>query len=190
MDNLKLKLKADQKIVTEGLQVSSVELDADYGITDSWTLSAGVKNDNRNDQSAVVPVTQKQGDRTDLAVKATYDSKEKWTLFTFAQDTVKSTGNREKNGRAGIGGEYRATDKLKLSAEVSSGDQGTAAILGTDYLISDRTNIYLNYALENERTDNGLRAQKGNLSSGFKTKYSDSASLYLEERYRDRKSVV
>ena len=183
MDNLKLKLKADKKIVSEGLQVSAVELDAGYGITDNWTLSAGVKNDNRSDQSAAVPITQRQGDRTDLAVKATYDSKETWTLFTFIQDTVKSTGNREENGRAGIGGEYRATDKLKLSAEVSSGDQGTAAILGTDYLISDRTNIYLNYALENERTDNGLRAQKGNLSSGFKTKYSDSASIYLEEHY-------
>ncbi|MCW8987388.1 MAG: OmpA family protein [Gammaproteobacteria bacterium] len=183
LENLNLKLKVDKKTITEGLHSSAVELDADYGITDKWTLSAGVRNDNRSDQSAVVPLTQKQGDRTDLAVKATYDSKEKWTLYSFVQDTVKSTGNREKNARTGIGTEYRVTDKFKVLAEVSGGDLGTAAKLGTDYLVSDRTNIYLNYALENERTDNGLRAQKGNLSSGFKTKYSDSASIYLEERY-------
>ena len=183
MDNLKLKLKVDKKIVNEGLQASAVELDAEYGVSDNWSISAGVKNDNRNDQSTVVPVTQKLGDRTDLALKAAYDSKEKWTLYSFVQDTVKSTGNREKNARTGIGSEYRATDKLKLSVEVSNGDQGAAAKLGTDYLLSDRTNLYLNYALENERTDNGVRAQKGNLSSGFKTKYSDSASIYLEERY-------
>ena len=183
MDNLNLKLKVDKKIVTDGLEISAVELDADYGVSEKWTLSAGVRNDNRNDQSPVIPVTQKQGDRTDLALKAAYDSKAKWTLYSFVQDTIKSTGNREKNARTGVGTEYRATDKLKLLAEVSNGDQGTAAKLGTDYLLSDRTNLYLNYALENERTDNGQRAQKGNFSSGFKTKYSDSASIYLEERY-------
>jgi hypothetical protein len=55
--------------------------------------------------------------------------------------------------------------------------------LGTEYLYSDRTTVYLNYTLENERTDNGLRARKGNIASGFRTRYSDSASVYLEERY-------
>ena len=182
-DNLNLKLKVDKKTQDLGLHESAVELDADYGVTDNWTLSAGVRNDNRNDHSATVPVTQKQGDRTDLALKATYDSKEKWSLYSFVQDTVKATGNRETNARAGLGTEYRVTDKFTLSAEASGGDQGAAARLGTNYLVSDRSNIYLNYALENERTDNGVRAQKGNLSSGFKTRYSDSASIYLEERY-------
>ena len=183
LDNLNLKLKMDKKEQAQGLNESALELDADYGITDNWTLSAGVRNDKRDDQSVVVPLTQKQGVRTDLALKAAYDSKEKWTMYGFVQDTVKATGNREENARTGIGTEYRITDKFKVSAEVSGGDQGTAAKLGTDYLVSDRTNIYLNYALENERTDNGQRAQKGNLASGFKTRYSDSASIYLEERY-------
>src|SRR5690606_34674907 len=54
---------------------------------------------------------------------------------------------------------------------------------GTEYLWSDRTNLYLTYVLENERADNGLRARKGNLVSGLRTRYSDSASVYLEERY-------
>jgi len=183
MDNLNLKLKVDKKTQDRGLHSSAVEFDADYGISDNWKLSAGVLNDNRSDKSVAVPLTQKEGDRTDLALKATYDSKENWSGYTFIQDTVKSSGNREKNGRTGIGGEYRATDKLKLTAELSGGDLGTAMKLGTDYLLSDRTNIYLNYALENERTDNGVRAQKGNLTSGFKSKYSDSASIYLEEHY-------
>ena len=183
MDNLKLKLKVDEKTQNEGLHTSALELDAEYGITDNWTLSGGLRSDSRSDKSIVIPATQKQGDRTDLAVKAKYDSKENWSIYTFIQGTVKTTGNREENARSGIGSEYRVTDKWKLSAEVSGGDQGTAAKLGTEYLLSDRTNIYLNYSLENERSDNGQRAQKGNLSSGFKTKYSDSASIYLEERY-------
>ena len=183
MDNLNIKLKVADKSVTEGLNTSAVELDADYGLTKNWTLSAGVRNDKRSDNSVVVPVTQKEGDRTDLAIKAAYDSKEDWKIYTFIQSTLETSGTREENGRTGIGTEYRLTDKLKLTAEVSGGDQGTAGKLGTDYLLSDRTNLYLNYALENERTDNGQRAQKGNFSSGFKTKYSDSTSIYLEERY-------
>ena len=43
--------------------------------------------------------------------------------------------------------------------------------------------MYSNYTLENERTDNGLRARKGNMASGFRTRYSDSTSIYLEDRY-------
>lgn len=183
MDNLKLKLKQDSKNQKEGLELSALELDAEYGISDSWTLSAGLRNDKRSDKSAVIPITQKQGFRTDLALNAKYDSKENWSIYSFIQSTVKTTGNREENGRTGVGTEYRVTDKLKLNAELSTGTQGEAAKLGTDYLISDRSNIYLNYTLENERTDNGLRSQKGNFSSGFKTKYSDSASMYIEERY-------
>ncbi|MEJ2689312.1 MAG: flagellar motor protein MotB, partial [Deltaproteobacteria bacterium] len=66
---------------------------------------------------------------------------------------------------------------------VSGGDQGAGGKLGTEYLYSDRTTVYLNYTLENERTDNGLRARKGNMSSGFRTRYSDSASVFFEERY-------
>ena len=58
-----------------------------------------------------------------------------------------------------------------------------AGRLGTEYLYSDRTTIYLNYALENERSDNGVQANKGTMTSGFRTRYSDSASVYGEERY-------
>jgi hypothetical protein len=46
----------------------------------------------------------------------------------------------------------------------------------------------MNYALENERTDNGLlamRGSEGNTVAGVKTRLSDSTSVYLEERYRN-----
>ncbi len=183
LDSLKLKLKVDEKTVDAGLSTSALELDADYAINDSWALSAGVRSDKREDNSAIVPLTQKEGDRTDLAVKASYNSNEDWSGYVYVQETLKTTNSRESNARTGVGGDIRLTEKLKINGEVSSGDLGTAAKIGTTYLMSDRTNLYLMYALENERTDNGQRAQKGNLTSGFKTNYSDSASIYLEERY-------
>ena len=43
--------------------------------------------------------------------------------------------------------------------------------------------VMKNYALENERADNGVRSRKGNMASGVRSRYSDSASVYAEERY-------
>lgn len=182
-ERFNLRAKADKKLQQQGLETVANELDVDYLLDDRWTLSGGVRVDERKDHSAVVPLTQEEGERSDLRIQAAYDSKSNWAAYGFAQDTVKTTGNRDENGRVGTGGSYRVTDRFRINGEVSGGDLGANAKLGTDYLYSDRTNLYLNYALENERTDNGVRARRGNMSSGFRTHYSDSASVYLEERY-------
>jgi hypothetical protein len=48
----------------------------------------------------------------------------------------------------------------------------------------------LNYALENERSDNGLEGgRRGNLISGVKRRLSDSSSMYVEERYQETDSA-
>jgi hypothetical protein len=100
---------------------------------------------------------------------------------------VSVTGDRQENARTGLGGSYRVSDRLRLDAEVSDGDLGTGGRVGTNYLHSDRTSMYLNYALENERTDNGLRSgrgSEGNLVAGVKSRIADSTSVFLEERYQ------
>ncbi|HEY6011230.1 MAG TPA: OmpA family protein [Nitrospirota bacterium] len=180
---LGLHLKADKRTVDQGLETKASELNVNYQVNDHWTLSAGARKDSRTDNSPVVPLTQEEGDRTDVVGKVSYDSKARWSSYGFAQETVQTTGNREDNGRVGVGGGYRVTDRFKLNGEVSEGDLGAAGRLGTEYLYTDRTTLYLNYALENERSDNGLQARKGTMASGFRTRYSDSASVYLEERY-------
>ncbi len=83
----------------------------------------------------------------------------------------------------GVGGAYQVTDRFKVNGEVSGGDLGAAGRFGSEYLYSDRTTLYLTYALENERSDNGVQANKGSLTSGFRTRYSDSVSVYGEKRY-------
>jgi hypothetical protein len=182
-DSLKARLKVDIQNQDEGLETESGELDLDYSMGEHWTLGSGVRHDSREDNSTVVPATQEEGDLTDAVVKLLYDSREQWTAYGYVQETIYSSGNREDNGRIGAGGSMLFTDKFNVAGEVSGGDLGTGAMLGTEYLYSDRTTLYSNYTLENERTDNGLLARKGNMASGFKTRYSDSASVYLEERY-------
>ncbi len=162
-------------------QIGEVNLDVRVG--SNWTASGGVRKDSRPDNSPVVPLTQVQGDRTDAVARLTYDSREKWTAYGYAQETVSTTGNRENNARLGTGGSYRLNDRFRTSAEVSSGDLGLGARLGTEYLYSDRTTTYLNYALENERSDNGVRANKGNTIGGVRSHYSDTITVFGEEKY-------
>jgi hypothetical protein len=182
-ERVNLRFKTDYQIQRDGLDTDASELDVDYRAGDHWTLSSGVRRDSREDNSVVVPLTQEEGDRTDLVARVLYDSRSRWSTYGFLQETIQATGNREDNARIGAGGTFRVTDRLKVEGEVSEGDLGAGARLGTEYLYSDRTTLYLNYALENERSDNGVRARKGNMTSGFRTRYSDSASVFFEERY-------
>jgi flagellar motor protein MotB len=182
-DHLGLRLKADKLDQRQGLTTTAGEVDVDYQMGEHWTVSSGVRQDSREDNSPVVPLTQEEGDRTDMVARLLYDSRARWTAYGFVQETLKTTGNREDNARVGTGGSFQVTNRFRVTGEVSEGDLGAAGRLGTEYLYSDRTTLYLNYALENERTDNGLRARKGNMASGFRTRYSDSVSIYLEERY-------
>ncbi len=184
-ERLHVGAKADKKVQDLGLETTAQEVDVGYQLSERWSLSTGVRKDLRRDNSPIVPLTQEQGERTDAVVQLGFDSLASWRAYTFVQDTVSKTENREDNGRIGVGSSYQFGDRLRMNMEVSDGDFGAGGKLGTNYLLSDRTNLYLNYALENERTDNGLRARRGNLISGAKRRLSDSSSVYLEERYQD-----
>ncbi|MCX2779274.1 OmpA family protein [Microbulbifer thermotolerans] len=182
-DRFDFGVKADNSEQEFGLHTSAVDVMVGLRLSDRWRLEAGARSDSREDFSPVVPATQTQGDRTDMALEASYDSGENWSAFGFVQNTMEVTGTREENNRIGFGGAYRVNERLMLDSELSGGDTGTAARLGSDYLITDRTSLYLNYTLDNERTDTGVRARKGNMSTGFRSRYSDSLSIYGEEQY-------
>ncbi len=182
-DRAGARLKVDIQNQRDGLDTEAGELDLKYRIGENWDLGLGARYDNRDDNSAAQPATQEEGDRTDMVARLVYDSRGRWQTYGFAQKTIQRSGNREDNDRIGAGGSLRLTDRFNITGEVSGGGLGTGANFGTEYLYSDRTTIYLTYTIEDERTDNGLRARKGNMISGFRTRYSDSASVYLEDRY-------
>ncbi len=187
-ERVSLRAKSDHREAALGLSASAHEIDVAYRLNENWGVSTGVRSDERRDDSLVVPLTQEQGQRTDAVVQVGYDSKRRWSAYGFVQDTTDLDGTREENGRVGTGGSYRISERLKVDAEVSDGDLGTGGKIGTNYLHNDRTTLYMNYALENERTDNGLlptRGSEGNTVAGVKTRLSDSTSVYLEERYRN-----
>ena len=170
---------------SEDMGLSTQALSADYGmlVGSNWKMTAGIRHDSRDDSSTVVPTTQTEGDRTDAAVRMTYEKDEDWKAYYFAQATLQRTGTRNGNNRLGGGGEYQASDKLKLIGELSTGDLGLGARFGADYKLNDTSNLYSTYALDNERDVSGMRAMKGNFVTGFRTRTSESMSVYGEERY-------
>jgi flagellar motor protein MotB len=180
-----LMAKGDRKAREQGLKTSAEELDVAYKLNKNWSLSTGVRRDDREDNSPVVPATQRQGERTDVVAQLGYDSLASWRTYVFAQDTVSKSGDRDDNGRAGIGGSYRLTNRIQINAEGSDGKLGPGGKLGTNYLLSNHTTLYLNYSLENQRSDTGLFQRQGSLVSGVKQRLSDSSSVYVEERYQD-----
>ena len=177
--------KADRKAQEQGLTTTAGELDVAYKLSKNWSVSTGVRRDDREDNSPVVPLTQQQGERTDVVAQLGYDSLARWRAYTFAQDTVSKSGDRDDNGRAGVGGSYRVTNALRIDAEASEGNLGAGGKLGTNYLVSDHTTLYLNYSLENELGETGMFQRQGTLVSGMKERLTNSSSVYVEERYQD-----
>ncbi|MBT8080366.1 MAG: flagellar motor protein MotB, partial [Gammaproteobacteria bacterium] len=192
-NRLSLAAKVDKRVEERGIELGVQEYNLGVQLTEHWDVSAGYRKDERIDNSIIVPLTQEEGEREDAVLQIGYDSKASWNAYVFTQDTVKVTGNRSENARHGLGGSYRLSDKLRVDAEVSDGDLGAGGRLGTNYLHSERTSMYLSYALENERTDLALRStrgREGNLVAGIKTRIADSTSVFLEERYQHSQEMA
>jgi hypothetical protein len=181
---LAVNVKVDLVDQDQGLSTNTQEVDVSFQLTEEVNLSAGVRNDDRQDDAPVQAATQETGGLTDVVVEAGFDSQEDWRAYLFGQMTVRKTGNREDNRRVGVGGEYRINDRLEANGEVSYGDYGPTVQLGTNYQQTNETKRYLNYSLDNERGTTGAHARRGNLVNGARTRLSDSASLYQEDRYQ------
>ena len=183
-DRLSLAAKGDKRTQQDGLDTQAGELDLGYALTDHWSLGTGVRNELRHDNSPIVPLTQEEGNRTDATVQVGYDSKDRWRTYGFVQDTLAASGTMPENGRVGLGGAYRLTDKFTVDGEGSWGQLGPAGKIGTNYQASDRTSLYIGYGLENERGLDGQYGRRGSLTGGARTRLTDSASMYVEERYQ------
>ncbi len=177
--NSKVLLKFDSRNEKGGRDKTAAELDYKFAFNERWGLNAGLRIDDLEDDSGLNTNT---GSRTDGTLQLDYQSDSDWSGYGFVQGTFKADGNRRDNNRVGIGGHKQFTDQLAVSAEVSDGDGGVGGSLGSDYQMDDATHIYLNYELDTDRTDNGFNGRNGQLVTGFKSRYSDSVSVYAEER--------
>jgi flagellar motor protein MotB len=108
-----------------------------------------------------------------------------WDSYGFVQGTVARTGDRGENDRAGLGGSYQVSNRLRLGAEASGGSGGAGGRLSGDYQIDDRSTVYLTYTMETESQDNNYAGRQGTLTSGTHYRFSDQVGMFGETRWSD-----
>lgn len=193
-DSTTLKAKADQRR-GDIQDASNVELAVRRQLDAEWGVAVGVRHDKRTLAAPnASPYLSQQGGRTDVQLRAEYaplkdggqpGEKEDWSLYGFVQGTAQRSGERDANNRAGLGGAWRANDRLTLNAEASGGNLGAGGMLGADWRVNDRSNAYLNYRLESENPDTNFRGRYGSWVTGSNYRLNDTTRLFGEVRSTD-----
>ena len=198
-EKTELTVKADETEEKGSRSRRSAEAQLAYDLSDAWRLSGGLRNDRRSNGSSsylngydgLYSGAYDEGERNDAVVQALYHAEEDWSLYGFTQGTLSRTGERSANNRVGVGGDYRLNERTALNGELSSGNLGLGAKAGVNYDASDRTNLYFNYTLDSDRTDDGFGSRSGlgggegrvgQFVSGARSRWTDTTSVYAEQR--------
>ena len=104
---------------------------------------------------------------------------ENLTLYGIQQLTIKKTGSETDNDLSTLGAKYQLNDKLKLNAEVSSGDRGDGALLGAEHWFSDSYQIYSNYVVSLDNQNQ----QKSSFVVGQRKSVSNNLKVYSEHQF-------
>ena len=164
---------------------TALEQNVTYSFNDYWKATVGAKfDDNKVATQSASPTLNQNGRRVDIGVRLDFDPKASWTTYGYVQGTASRTGEREANNRIGVGGTLRLNEKWKALAEVSEGTGGIGGKVGTEYKIDDKRSSYLNYAFDPDRTDIISRGGAGIMTAGSRERFSDSVSVFGEERLR------
>lgn len=192
-DKVVLDGKVDRKRgITTGV-VNTAELAGSYRMNPADTLTLAVRGDERETALSAGNsyLLADTGKRTDGAVKLNHaplkenGEKERYEIYGLGQMTIDKDPGRLANNRGGGGGRYDVNDRVTLTGESTAGNGGWGGKAGVDYRASDRTSYYANYVMDNERSDLGYRGRNSHLTSGVKSRYSDSLSVFNEERYQN-----
>jgi len=185
-ENTNASIRLDSRDEKGGIDKQSAELNLSHHLDENWLISAGLRAEDTKPTTA--DQSTNTGKRTDLAFQVDYAANTKWGVLGFVQGTLSNDDTKLANNRVGVGGHYQVSDAVTLNTELSGGNQGFGGQIGTDYQYSNGSNVYLNYELDPDRTDNGLAGRNGQLVSGVRHRYSDAINVYGEERYQHGKS--
>ncbi|HUH54589.1 MAG TPA: hypothetical protein VLZ32_02520, partial [Rhodanobacter sp.] len=197
-DSTDLTLKVDRRdAASQDAKVAEAALRQQ--LNPNWAASLGARSEQRGVADTRLihsDILAENGTRTDGIVRLDYQSEasaagqrdtlpttlDAWNAYGYAQQTLARNGSRSDNDRFGLGGGWQATDRVHVEGEVSDGDGGVGGKLGSDYRISDRSNVYAQYLMETERPDLAYRGRFGTLLGGVRSKLNDRVSVYEESR--------
>ena len=174
-EKLKASIRATLLDKEETSEVTTASVQGDYKINPRTVLSAELRHVKEN-----YKVDDSQdGEGTLGAFKVGYDLNKDINLYAIAQGTLNKKGAYEDNNLITLGTIAKINNKLDLNAEVSSGDRGDAALVGVKYKISKDYDVYTNYTLSTDRTDD----KRNVFTVGQRKSVSDQLKVYTEHQY-------
>jgi hypothetical protein len=154
----------------------------------SLTAKAGLRYEDR--VPGLLYNSVQDGSRIDGALELAYKPHgDNFELHAFGQLTLDRDATRSRNNRAGAGVKAELTERISLNGEVSGGSGGLGADVQLNHRLGEGSESYVGYSLYADRTDTGLdpqniftRSNRGTLTLGARQRFSDSLSVYGENR--------
>jgi hypothetical protein len=137
-----------------------------------------------NGQPGAAPGQQQPGPAPQMSGSAGMQGQRmnQWDYYAFVQPTLMHDGDVADNNRVGVGGSQQINDRFRVGAEVSGGSGGAGGSVLGGYQVTDRSNVYLSYALTTDSTDESIFGRNGAFTTGTRYRYDDSTSIFAEER--------
>ena len=182
-----LKIKGTQKR-SGADETKALEASVEHKVDENWTVTTGVRADDKRLKNGATASADGEGHRVDLAAKVRFrpsiiEGEAPWSVYGFGQATVSKDGKRRDNHRGGAGGEVQVTQNIKATGELSAGTGGFGALSGLEYKVDDNTTLYLNYRLDTDSSQSDVNGRYGVLTTGGRTRFTDNLSVFAEERY-------
>lgn len=178
-ESTELSIKADLTDEDGGYDTQSAEVGISQQLNSTWRISSALKNEHTKDDAGVNTNT---GYRNDLAIQLDQKASPDVSNYLFAQGTLSKSDARRENNRAGLGTRRQLSDRLSLNGEISGGTGGLGGKAGSEFHVTDSTDLYLTYALDTDRTHNSVTQPYGQFISGARTRYTDAVSIFGEAR--------
>ncbi len=156
--------------------------------TGTVTAKAGLRYEDRT--PGLLYNSVQDGSRIDGAVELAFKPLgDNYTINAFGQATIDRDASRSRNNRVGAGLKAELTERLSFEGEISEGDGGMGADARLNHRLGEGSEAYVGYALFADRTDTGLdaaniftRSNRGTLTIGARQRFSDSLSVFGENR--------
>ncbi len=181
-DVAKVAAKYDEFDQKSGVHKRNIDGSTELSLTEHVYARAGARHDWLDGGVSLSGFSIRGGSRTDVAGRLGWRSEEDWDVYAFGQVTAHRTDRRSPNNRYGGGATLRLTRRLEVGSEVSGGNGGVGGRVSSDFQWTDRTNVYLAYQLDADRTDTGYGGRNGTMTTGMRMRYSDALSVFGEER--------
>jgi hypothetical protein len=153
-------------------------------ISENWLLTAGVTWTRLDAPTK----SYASGDRVDAGARLTYKVDEDTSVYAFAQGTLKRSGNRQRNDRAGFGGTAMLNDRFGVEGEVSYGTTGFGGEAKLSYKQDEDKKYYIGYRLDPDRSANtdaskpALGKDQGVIVAGVNTRLNDWTTAFTESK--------